>query len=605
MAQKKINYISRNFADVRNELINFVKQFYPQLYQDFNDASIGSMLIDLNAAVADMLSYNTDRVFNETQIDYAQERRSLLSMARTLGLKIPNKSASVTLVDFTVTVPVRGDTFDIRYAPTIRIGSQVTGGGQIFEILDDVDFSSPFSAGGTPNRLIIPNVDANNNLVSYTLVKREIVIAGTTKIYKRNITVEDNIPFLEITLPDTNVLSIEQVINMEGSVSVTPTIDQFLDDDIRWYEVDSLAEDKIFNKDNNRVSDNSGVSPGKWVSTTKRFVKEYTDLGYCKMTFGSGNSDQDMFNQYANNSFILRIGDFINSTALGEIIKPNTTLFIRYRTGGGVGGNIGSNTINSVGSVQMVINGPNGTINQSVRKSLTVSNPFPAFGGGEAPSTEMLRNMIKYNFASQNRAVTIKDYVAQIFKMPGKYGSPFRMGVSENKNKIEIYTLGLDSNGKLSNQSTNTLKENIATWLADYRMINDYVTVRDGRVVNIAFDVDVLVDKSFNKGEIVNNIITTVKNYLQINKWDMGDEIYLSNLIEEINNVNGVLNITDIRVYNKVGDGVYSLNSTTQPLLDTETGQIDLGEDYKLNTEFDMMYEIRFPEKDIRVRVKS
>jgi hypothetical protein len=201
MAEKKINYFARNFLDVRTELINYVKHFYPELYQDFNDASIGTMLIELNAATADMLSYHTDKMFTETQIDYAQERRSIMNIARTLGLKVPGKRSSITLVDFSITVPVFGDTFDIRYAPIVKFGAQVVGGGQTFETLDDIDFTSPYSTGGIPNRLIIPVINANNQITSYTLVKREIVSNGVTKVFKKVLGPNDSVPFLEIILP--------------------------------------------------------------------------------------------------------------------------------------------------------------------------------------------------------------------------------------------------------------------------------------------------------------------------------------------------------------------------------------------------------------------
>ena len=137
---KKINYFSRNFNDVRTELFNFIKQYYPDMFSDFNDASVGTMLIELNAATADMLSFHTDRMFQETQIDYAQERKSVMSMARTFGLKIPGQRPSITLVDFAITVPPLGDTWDQRYAPTLRYGAQVLGGGQTFEAMDDIDF---------------------------------------------------------------------------------------------------------------------------------------------------------------------------------------------------------------------------------------------------------------------------------------------------------------------------------------------------------------------------------------------------------------------------------------------------------------------------------
>jgi len=602
---KGINYFARNFLDVRTELINYVKHFYPQLYNDFNDSSLGTMLIELNAAVSDMLSYHTDRMFTETQIDYAQERRSIMNIARTLGLKIPGKRSSITLVDFSVTVPVFGDTFDIRYAPVIKFGSQVVGGGQTFETLEDIDFSSPFSSGGIPNRLILPNINANNQIVSYSLVKREIVSNGVTKIYRRSIGTNDSVPFLEVILPDTNVVSIDSIIIKDGTTFTTnPTTSEFVDDAIRWYEVDSLAEDKIFVADTNRTTDNNGIAPGKWKTITRKFLKEYTDTGFCKLTFGSGFSDKQYLDSYSNDSYVLQIANFFNSTALGEIPKPNSTMFVRYRIGGGAGANIGSNVINAIGYVEMIINGPNATNNQFVRSSLRVNNPVPAFGGAGDPTLEEVRYMTKYNFASQNRAVTIKDYVATIFKMPGKYGVPFRMQVAENRNKVEFAILGLDSAGKLDNSSTNTLKENMATWLAEYRMINDYVLIRDGKIINLSFEIDVYTDKALNQGEIVNNVINTVKNYLSIQKWQMGDNIYLATLIEEINNVTGVLNVTDVKVYNKVG-GSYSANAISQAYLDETTRQINLTADYALFGEFDTMFEVKFPDTDIRVRTKS
>lgn len=610
---KKINYFARNFADVRGELINFIKLYYPEIFSDFNDASVGMMLLELNAAVGDMLSYHTDRMFNETQLDYAQERKNVLAIARTLGLKIPGLRPSVTLVDFAVTIPVRGDTWDIRYAPVIRYGSQVAGGGQIFETMEDIDFSSPYTVGGTPNRLILPNINENGTLTDYTIVKRELVVNGLTKTFKKVITQSESTPFYEVFLPDTNVLSIESVISLEGTnYSNNPTLDQYLDPDLRWYELDSLAEDKIFIEDDVRESDNPAVRPGKYVSTTKRFVREFTDNNYCKLTFGSGiSNDQEQLNNISSNG--IKIGDFINTTALGEVLKPNTTLFIRYRVGGGPNSNVGPNIIESIGNVTINVNGPTPAISQNVKRSLRINNPIPAIGGSGIPSVEQIRQLTKYNFASQNRAVTIKDYHALIGKIPGKFGSPYRYTISEEQNKIQIYTLGLDSNGKLTNQSTNTLKENIATWLADYRMINDYVLVADGKIINLAFTIDLFIDKLVNQSEVINNVINSVKNYFDIKKWEMGDNIYMAQLVENINNVGGVLNVIDIGAYNIIG-GNYSLNQTSQRFIpDASIDQtlpfnnarkIDLGEDYVLYGERNGMFEIKLPQSDIKVRVK-
>jgi hypothetical protein len=602
---KKINYFARNFSDVRTELFNFIKKYYPDLFQDFNDASIGTMLVELNAAVADMLSFQTDRMFQETQLDHAQERKSVLSIARTLGLNVPGKRPSVSVVDFSVTIPVNGDTFDIRYAPLLKYGAQVIGGGQTFETLDDIDFSSPLSKGGIPNRLILPNLNNNGVLIGYTLVKREFVLAGNSSVFKKVITEQDARPFLEVFLPGTDVLSVEQIITVEGTnITSNPTLSQLQDPTLRWYEMDSLMEDKVFLEDSTRVSDNTSIRPGKWVSTNRRFIKEYTDRGICKLTFGSGTADEDLLSQYASNNFTLRIGDFINSTAMGEIPKVGDTMFIRYRTGGGATGNVGPNVLTTPGLYTMEVTGPNNQINQTVKRSLKCNNPIPAFGGGDAPSTEQIKKMVRYNFSSQNRAVTIKDYVVLIDKMPGKFGIPFRNSVAERQNKIDIAIIGVDNAGKLTNQSTNTLKENIASWLADYRMINDYVLVRDGKVFDLAFDIDIFIDKTFSEGEVISGVITSVRDYFDVKKWDMGDNIYLSQLVENINNVGGVLNVIDFKIYNKNG-GKYSNNVTSQDITDFINFEINLTEDFVLFAEYDSMFQIRFPETDIRVRVKK
>ena len=230
------------------------------------------------------------------------ELKSVLSMARTFGLKVPGKRPSVTIVDFSVTVPVLGDTFDLSYAPVIKAGSQVTGAGKVFETSQDIDFTSPFTIGGIPNRLIIPNFDANNNLVNYTLVKREIVINGITKIFKRVITSSDVKPFLEIILPDDNVISIDSVIALDGTnFTKDPSPDLFLDLELKWFEMDALAESDVFTEDNSRLSDNAGIRPGKWITVNKKFIREYTDLGFTKLILGGGTQDTSSLCDFDSN----------------------------------------------------------------------------------------------------------------------------------------------------------------------------------------------------------------------------------------------------------------------------------------------------------------
>lgn len=603
---KKINYYSRNFADVRQELISFVKQYYPDIFNDFNDASVGMMLLELNAAVGDMLSFQTDRMFQETQIDFAQERSSVLSMARTFGLKIPGKRPSITIADFSVTVPVLGDSFDVSYAPVVRRGAQISGSGKVFEAPDEIDFSSPFTTGGIPNRLVIPNTDNNGTIINYTLTKREVVVNGVTKIFKRTITDSDVKPFLEVLLPDNDVLSINSIITLEGTnYTNNPATTDFYNENNRWFEVNALADDIVFIPDNNIISDNSTVRPGKFKRVDQRFIREYTDNGFTKIIFGGGTQDISELCEFdVNKSLVGRIGDFINNLSLGLTLSPNKTMFISYRVGGGAASNIGPNVLRNVNTVEMFVNGSNSTINQNVRNSLTVNNPLPALGGKDEPSIEEIRNLVRYNFSSQERCVTIDDYRARIALMPGEFGVPFRNNVMEIQNKIRVYTLTLGEDGALSTNSTSTLRNNIATYLSNYRMLNDYVEVSNGKIYNLGFEVDLFVDKQFSQSTIISQAINTITDYFDINKWDMGDNIYLAQLIEQINNVPGVLNVIDLRVYNKVGQGQYSSNEVPQPYINDETRQIDLLGEYTLFGDPTGMFEIKVPSKDIKVRVK-
>ena len=606
---KKIDYNARNFTDVRLQLIEFIQKYYPEIFSDFNDASVGMMLLELNAAVGDMLSFHTDRMFNETQISYAQERSSVLELARTFGLNIPGKRPSITIVDWTVTnIPVNGDTFDISYAPKILKGSQATGAGKVFELIEDCDFSSPFTTGGIPNRLIIPNIDGSGIIQNYSLTKREIMLNGFTKIFKKTLSREDYRPFLEIILPEDNVLSIENIITKEGTNFINnPTESDFTNFTYNWFEVPALAQAEIYIEDENTVSDREGVVVGKWKNAPQRFIKEFTDNGFCKITFGAGDSDISELNEFVGcRGQVDRIGRVVNNLSLGAIPQTNNTLYVRYRIGGGQDSNIGPNTITTLGTVSSIINGDDSNINRIIKNSISVNNPIPALGGKEEPSVEEIRNLVKYNFSAQDRCVTIKDYQSRVPLMPGKFGVPFRTGVWEERNKINVYILALDSASKLTTESTSTLKQNIAEYLADYRMINDYVTVKNGRVINLGFEIDIFADKATPKGEVISGVISSVTQYFDINKWDMGDNIYISQLVENINNVAGVLNVTDLRVFNKVNEnGKYSLNEISQPYIDDTTRQIDLLGRYTLFGAPNAMFEVKFPNKDIKVTIST
>lgn len=605
MANRKISYTTRDFEGIREELIQYVRTYYPELIQNFNDASVFSVFLDLNAAVADNLHYHIDRSIQETVLQYAQQRSSIYNIARTYGLKIPGQRPSVALVDFSITVPAFGDKEDERYLGQLRRGSQVVGAGQVFENVEDIDFASPYNSQGFPNRLKIPNFDSSNRIVNYTITKREVVVNGITKVFKRVIGPADVRPFLELFLPEKNVLGVTSVLLKDGtSYTTVPTVNEFLGVDNRWYEVDALAEDRIFVEDPTKVSDQPGIKVGKYIQTNDRFITEYTPEGFLKMTFGGGtNTSQDALNQFTTLGVPLNLQLYQNNMSLGSALKANTTLFVQYRTGGGLSTNLGTNVINQVGTVSFFVNGPSDNINQQVTSSLRCNNVTAAIGGAGQPSVEETRNYVAFNFSSQNRAVTVNDYEALIRKMPSQFGAPAKVAITENNNKINVQILSYDTTGKLTSIVSNTLKQNLANYLSNYRMMNDYISIETAEVIDLSLDISVVLDATQNQGQVITNIINKVSTFLDPQVRNLGQNIYISQLNSLIQDENGVITVTAIDVFNEVG-GQYSGFQTSMAYSNDVTRQIRPVDD-TIFAQPNQVYQIRYPNKDIRVKVKN
>jgi hypothetical protein len=605
MAEKKISYTVRDFEAIRTELINYTQTYYPDLIQNFNDASLFSVFMDLNAAVTDNLHYHIDRSLQETVLQYAQQRSSIYNIARTYGLKVPGQRPSVALCEMSIVVPALGDQEDLRYCGTIRRGSQFLGGGQVFESVDDIDFASPYNSQGFPNRVKIPNFDNNNNLINYTIVKREVVVNGVTRVFRKTINSAESRPFLEIFLPERNVLSVTSAILKDGtSYDGTPSYNEFLDQNIRWYEVPALIENRVFVEDMTKVSDSPGIKVGKYIQTNTRFITEYTPEGFMKLTFGGGNtSADDVLRDFAANGVPLDLSKYQNNFSLGSTLKPNSTLFIQYRVGGGLQSNLGVNAITQLGTVNFYVNGPSQTINNSVISSLKCNNVTAAVGGADVPTIEEVRNYTTFNFAAQQRAVTINDYRSLIRLMPSQYGSPGKVAIVEEENKIKIKMLSYDSNGSLSSQVSNTLKQNIANYLSNYRMINDYISVETADVIDLSFDISVVLDPSQNQGTIITAIINNVSTYMSPANFEMGQNVNISEIRRIIQNEAGVIAVTNISVFNKVG-GQYSSSETSMRFLDSTTREIRTV-DETIFAEPSQIYQVRFPSKDILVRTKN
>ena len=652
--EKGISYLNRNFEDYKDALIKYSEKYYPELSTKYNDSSVGAWQIDLAADVADNLSYHIDRVYQETNIDSAQEMASLLAIARNNGVKVPGPKGAMAEVRITVPVPMSQENPnepDYESAPIIKRGTRFASANQEFELMEDVDFAKQFDEDGNSNRTIIPSYNSNGLVTGYILTKLAVVTAGESKVYKQVLRQGDIEPFMEIILPVEGVMSVESILVVDGTEnSISPSYGDFYSNSCsnnkvtRFYEVDSLAQSWAwldmenngkpvtykygYGINGNAVEQASYcVTRGEWRPIEHKFITEYTDKGYMKIIFGAGvehgNIDTKALNGESSMAEFSKwqMSRILNNGNMGLLPKANTTLFVLYRIGGGKKSNVAKGAINRVSYLNAEFR--NRQLAETMARTIRVENTTPSVSGKDMPSERELKYLIKYNKASQERCVTVKDYIDRILRLPPKYGTPFRVGVMEENNKIMVYLLGIDYQNHLDTALPITLVKNIENYLSGYRMINDFVEIKTGRIINLSFDVNVITDRNYNKSDIINQIITTVKNYMDVNKHFMGEEIYVSDIEKEISKIDGVINLISLDVFNEYGNG-YSSTRIAQETTDAEYGNrgeftnvgsnysngevemVDLGAtDGILYNDGDTMMEIKYPENDIRVRVKE
>ena len=663
MSDKKISYLSRDFSSVRKELEKFSKQYYPELSDDWNDSSVGSWLMDLAASVGDDLAYHTDRMYQESTLDSANMRSSVLSQARSNGLKIPGRKASSCEVEISCVLPT--DSTDIsvpnwNYAPIVQSTSIISAGDSNFQLTEDINFAEQFNKNGYSNRKVVPSRNSNGNITGYTVSKSAIAVNGTTKVYKKVMYPNDIEPFMEIVLPEENILNIESIIFKESSdITTTPSIYEYYIDSeqyrissedamtYRFFECDSLADqyrfgDSVNYGTSNIISsiyepslyddytNNGAVTRyyrGKWKPLRQKFITEYTDNGYMKVIFGASNgypqlpSSGTTYGDYV-------ASNIINNDMLGVLPKEGWTMFILYRVGGGVSSNLGIGALNkfTLANVDWGANTNNtdGSIRGKVLTSLTVTNISSALAGKDSPSTSEIKYLMKYNTSSQNRAVTVTDYRAKLMEMPPKYGAPFRCSVIEENNKVEMDFLGLDSNGNLTSYLPQTLVENSIEYLSNFKQINDYIEIKSGKIYNIGVMGEMFIDKNYNQANVVTSVINKIKEYFSVNNHEMGDDIFVGDLEKEIMLLDGVIGIIRMKIY-KIYNGGYSSDVCPLPETSEESvcgsepsegfslkdegsisREIDLdATDYVLYGDYNSMYEIKSPSSDIQIKIKT
>ena len=659
MSNKKINYTNRDYEAIKSELIGFSKKYYPEITDDFNDASVGSWLLDLVSVVGDNLNYHIDRTYAENNVNTASLKGSVYNNARKNGVKIPGPKASMCEVELSCTLPLDSTNISIpnfNVAPIIKMGSVVGNSSYKYELIEDVDFRTQFNSEGVSNRTFSPLRNSNGVITAYTVTKTTMVVGGTSKIFKKVLSDTEVVPFMEIVLPEKNIMSVESIIFKESSnFNGEPlSYEYYIDDEkffipnetietYRYFETNSLSDQFRFGtKNNDKVipyeiesyedytetvnGKNSSQKTtryyrGEWKPITQKFITEYTDNGYLKIIFGCGTDNAILANQTEFGKHMM--SKMINNKLLGVLPKAGWTIFVLYRTNGGTETNLAQGSITSIISANIAfVNVSDNTLKSSITSSLNVNNISPSVGGKDMPSVSEIKYLTKYSIPSQERCVTIKDYKERILQIPPKYGCPFRLNAMEDNNKIIISCLGLNSNGKLDDGLPSLMVENMSEYLSHYKTLGDYVEFRSGKIYNLGFGIDIFVDKNYDPSIVVKNVINFVKEYMSVKNHDMGEDIFIGDLEKEINNIDGVISLIDLRIY-AIYNGSYStsipslpkkyemVNGCSIPNVSrfdvsggAESFEVDLNEiDYVLYSDVDSMYEI-LNDNDIKIQVK-
>jgi hypothetical protein len=642
--QKKINYLTKDFGQMKQTLINLAQTYYPTSYQDFSATSPGMMYIDMAAMVGDVLSYYNDYQFKEGLLVNAEERQNIVDEAAGLGYVPKTTTPSVTSLDVYQLVPSTLDTTgntgsvipDMNYAQIIKPGmSSVSDTGINFLTNTSVDFT--VDTQNDPLEISVYQRNAAGQPEFYVLKKTTTAFSG--QMVTTTVTVGTPTPFYQINLPDTNVIEVFDVFDSDGN---------------QWYETDFLAQDlvpieveNIFQNDSTMsVYQSTAPSLLQYIRTSRRFITRVNANNITSLQFGSGTnvSDDEIIvpniytvgtvSTFAKENIAYDPNNFLSTRASGQA-PANTTLTIRYITGGGVVSNVNANTIKSTTNVEFfgdITELPTAEQNLTtlVRQSVKVNNPTPATGGGDAETNDDIRNNALANFASQLRAVTQQDYQVRAYGMPAKYGaiakayavtdtqldaaniqaspgpstssyafSPQNINVfSPNRNNpfsINLYLLCYDSAQRLI-PTNPAIRQNFTNYLNQYRMLTDSVNLLDGYIINIGVNFSIIAYKSYNKREVLANCISLVQQYFDIGNAQFCQPINLSRLQLEIAKIDGVQSVTSLNIVNlTTNDGDYS------------PYQYDIGAATVNNIVYPSIdpavFEIRFPTKDIVGRV--
>ena len=607
---RDVSYLNKDFNDFRSALINFSKTYFPKTYTDFSAASPGMMLIEQASYVGDVLSFYMDNQIQENYLQYARQTNNLYDLAYMYGYKPRTTALATSDIDVFQLVPAKtngtASSPDYDYALYFDENTVVKSTGTTtvnFTIQNSIDFT--ISSSSDPTTVSVAQVE--NNLPTYYLLKKTApAISGDIRTTTFSFGAHEQFPTVQIQ--GQNIARILDVVDSEGNV---------------WYEVDYLGQDAVFDKikntnvndPNNSINQEDAPYILQLKQVQRRFASKFVDNQTLELQFGSGNSsDNDeliipnpdnvgLGLPYTQDRLTTAFSptNFIFTNTYG-IAPSNTTLTVRYITGGGVQSNVDANTLTNVNTsgVSFLLSNLNANTSQYVFNSISTNNPQAANGGSAGDSIKEIRENAISNFSTQLRNVTADDYLVRTLSMPSDYGDISKAHVQKpadanSTTTLEIYTLSYNINKNLKSPST-ALKNNLKTYLNQYKMIGDSIAIKDGFIVNILVDFEIITLPNYNNNQVLRSCIEALQTYFNIDNWQINQPIILRDINVLLDRVTGVQTVKRVTITNKSGvsEGysryAYDIESATQ------NGVIYPSIDASI-------FELKYPNTDIVGRV--
>ena len=618
--KRDIRYTDRDFNTIRNQLIQYSKTYFPDTYNDFTETSTGMLFIEMASYVGDVLSFYLDNQIQETFIQKARQNQNLYALAYSLGYVPKVTTVASCPIDFYQQVPaiLSASVYipDYNYALLVPENTQITSINNStikFLTKDAVDFSA--SSSLDPTTVSVYQI-VNNNPTYYLLKKTR---KGTSsKISTKSFTFTNAIKFDSVNINAPNIVGILDAFDSNGN---------------QWYEVPNLAQENVFNSirntntnDPNYILDEEVPYLLELKTVQRRFAARFIDSGSLQLQFGAG-STRSTTEEIIPNPDNVGLGLPFEQTKLTTAFSPtnfvftntygiapyNTTLTVRYLTGGGVSANVEAGALTGIDDTnvsfinQPIITSPAVTtvLANQIFASLATNNPVAADGGQDGDSIEELRQNALGNFQNQLRTVTAQDYLVRALSMPSNLGviakahvQPQKIGdyqSGELPSVLDLYVLSYNINKQLRTAS-NTLKRNLATYLSEYRMINDSINIKDAYIINIQVNFEIVVNPNFNNNEVLTNCIDSLIEYFNTDRWQVNQPIIIKDIFVVLSTISGVQIVKNILIKNLTGESLgYSNFSYDLVTLDS---------DEVIYPSIDpMIFEVKYPRQDIIGRV--